>query len=144
MWSSTVKWLSLTRILMRNMTLEDLIIQAGGLREAASVVRVDVSRRIKNPYSTVDNDTIGQMYTFALKDGFVVDGRPGFVLQPYDEVYVRRSPGYQPQQNVSVEGEILFGGSYAMTSREERLSDLINKAGGATTTLIFVVRSLPV
>ena len=114
------------------MTLEDLIIQAGGLREAASVVRVDVSRRIKNPYSTVDNDTIGQMYTFALKDGFVVDGRPGFVLQPYDEVYVRRSPGYQPQQNVSVEGEILFGGSYAMTSREERLSDLINKAGGAT------------
>ena len=115
-----------------NMTLEDLIIQAGGLREAASVVRVDVSRRIKNPYSTVDNDTIGQMYTFALKDGFVVDGRPGFVLQPYDEVYVRRSPGYQPQQNVSVEGEILFGGSYAMTSREERLSDLINKAGGAT------------
>ena len=115
-----------------NMTLEDLIIQAGGLREAASVVRVDVSRRIKNPRSTVDSDTIGQIYTFSLKEGFVVDGKPGFVLQPYDEVYVRRSPGYQPQQNVVVEGEILFGGSYAMTSREERLSDLINKAGGAT------------
>ena len=115
-----------------NMTLEDLIIQAGGLREAASVVRVDVSRRIKNPRSTVDNDTIGQIYTFSLKEGFVVDGTPGFVLQPYDEVYVRRSPGYQAQQNVDVEGEILFGGSYAMTSREERLSDLINKAGGTT------------
>ena len=115
-----------------NMTLEDLIIQAGGLREAASVVRVDVSRRIKNPRSTVDNDTIGQIYTFSLKEGFVVDGTPGFALQPYDEVYVRRSPGYQAQQNVAVEGEILFGGSYAMTSREERLSDLINKAGGAT------------
>ena len=115
-----------------NMTLEDLIIQAGGLREAASVVRVDVSRRIKNPRSTVDNDTIGQIYTFSLKEGFIVDGTPGFVLQPYDEVYVRRSPGYQAQQNVIVEGEILFGGSYAMTSREERLSDLINKAGGAT------------
>ena len=116
-----------------NMTLEDLIIQAGGLREAASVVRVDVSRRIKNPRSTVDNDTIGQIYTFSLKEGFVVDGTPGFVLQPYDEVYVRRSPGYQAQQNVAVEGEILFGGSYAMTSREERLSDLINKAGGTTS-----------
>jgi len=115
-----------------NMTLEDLIIQAGGLREAASVVRVDVSRRIKNPRSTVDNDTIGQIYTFSLKEGFVVDGTPGFILQPYDEVYVRRSPGYQAQQNVDVEGEILFGGSYAMTSREERLSDLINKAGGTT------------
>ena len=115
-----------------NMTLEDLIIQAGGLREAASVVRVDVSRRIKNPRSTVGNDTIGQIYTFSLKEGFIVDGTPGFVLQPYDEVYVRRSPGYQAQQNVVIEGEILFGGSYAMTSREERLSDLISKAGGST------------
>ena len=115
-----------------NMTLEDLIIQAGGLREAASVVRVDVSRRIKNPHSTADNDTIGRTYTFSLKEGFVIDGTPGFVLQPYDEVYVRRSPGYQAQQNVAVEGEILFGGSYAMTSREERLSDLIRKAGGST------------
>ena len=115
-----------------NMTLEDLIIQAGGLREAASLVRVDVSRRIRNPHSTADNDTIGRTYTFSLKEGFVVDGTPGFVLQPYDEVYVRRSPGYQAQQNVAVEGEILFEGSYAMISRAERLSDLIRKAGGST------------
>ena len=115
-----------------NMTLEDLIIQAGGLKEAASTVRIDVSRRIKNPRSIADNDTIGQMYTFSLKDGFVIDGQPGFILQPYDEVYVRRSPGYQAQQNVVIDGEILFGGNYAMTSREERLSDLVNKAGGPT------------
>ena len=115
-----------------NMTLEDLIIQAGGLREAASTVRVDVSRRIKNPRSTVDNDTIGQMFSFALKDGFIIDGQPGFVLQPYDEIYVRRSPGYQAQQNVSIEGEILFDGTYALTNREERLSDLVKKAGGTT------------
>ena len=115
-----------------NMTLEDLIIQAGGLKEAASTVRIDVSRRIKNPRSTADNDTIGQMYSFSLKDGFVIDGQPGFILQPYDEVYVRRSPGYQAQQNVAIDGEILFGGNYAMTSREERLSDLVNKAGGPT------------
>ena len=116
-----------------NMTLEDLIIQAGGLREAASTVRIDVSRRIKNPRSIADNDTIGQMYSFSLKDGFVIDGQPGFILQPYDQVYVRRSPGYQAQQNVAIEGEILFGGNYAMTSREERLSDLVNKAGGPTS-----------
>jgi protein involved in polysaccharide export with SLBB domain len=115
-----------------NMTLEDLIIQAGGLKEAASTVRIDISRRIKNPRSTADNDTIGQMYTFSLKDGFVIDGQPGFILEPYDQVYVRRSPGYQAQQNVAIEGEILFGGNYAMTSREERLSDLVNKAGGPT------------
>lgn len=115
-----------------NMTLEDLIIRAGGLREAASTVRVDVSRRIKDPKSTQYTDSIGQTFTFALKDGFVIDGQQGFVLQPYDQVFVRRSPGYQAQQNVQVTGEVLFGGTYAMTNREERLSDVIRKAGGAT------------
>lgn len=115
-----------------NMTLEDLIIRAGGLLEAASTVRVDVSRRIKAPKSTQSTDRIGQMFTFALKDGFVIDGQQGFILQPYDQVFVRRSPGYQAQQNVEVTGEVLFGGTYAMTNREERLSDLIKKAGGAT------------
>lgn len=115
-----------------NMTLEDLIIRAGGLRESASTVRVDVSRRIKDPKSTVSTDSIGQMLTFALKDGFVIDGEQGFTLQPYDQVFVRRSPGYQAQQNVQVTGEVIFGGTYAMTTTEERLSDLVKKAGGAT------------
>lgn len=115
-----------------NMTLEDLIIRAGGLRESASTVRVDVSRRIKDPKSTVSTDSIGQMFTFALKDGFVIDGEQGFTLQPYDQVFVRRSPGYQAQQNVRVTGEVIFGGTYAMTTTEERLSDLVKKAGGAT------------
>ena len=115
-----------------NMTLEDLIIRAGGLRESASTVRVDVSHRIKDPKSTHSTDSIGQMFTFALKDGFVIDGEQGFTLQPYDQVFVRRSPGYQAQQNVQVTGEVIFGGTYAMTTTEERLSDLVKKAGGAT------------
>lgn len=115
-----------------NMTLEDLIIRAGGLRESASTVRVDVSRRIKDPKSTHSTDSIGQMFTFALKDGFVIDGEQGFTLQPYDQVFVRRSPGYQAQQNIRVTGEVIFGGTYAMTTTEERLSDLVKKAGGAT------------
>ena len=115
-----------------NMTLEDLIIRAGGLLEAASTVRVDVARRIKDPKSTVSTDSIGQMFTFALKDGFVIDGQQAFTLQPYDQVFVRRSPGYQAQQNVQVQGEVIFGGTYALTNTEERLSDLMRKAGGAT------------
>ena len=115
-----------------NMTLEDLIIQAGGLLESASTVKVDVSRRIKNNKSTEVSATIGEMYTFALKDGFVVDGEAGFVLEPYDQVYVRRSPGYQQQVNVTVTGEILYDGTYALTSKSERLSDLVKKAGGVT------------
>ena len=115
-----------------NMTLEDLIIQAGGLLESASTVKVDVSRRIKDSKSTEVSSTIGKMFTFALKDGFVVDGEAGFVLEPYDQVYVRRSPGYQPQMNVSIDGEILYNGTYALTGKNERLSELVQKAGGIT------------
>ena len=115
-----------------NMTLEDLIIQAGGLLESASTVKVDVSRRIKNNKSTEISATIGEMFSFALKDGFVIDGEVGFVLKPYDQVYVRRSPGYQEQANVKVVGEILYDGTYALTNKSERLSDLVKKAGGVT------------
>lgn len=115
-----------------NMTLEDLVIAAGGLREAASLVRVDISRRIKNPTSTDDTREIGEMFTFALKDGFIVDGEPGFVLQPYDYVYVRRSPAYSEQKNVVINGEVLYGGTYTLTAKDERISDLVKKAGGIT------------
>ena len=115
-----------------NMTLEDLVIAAGGLKESASLIRVDVARRIKNPTSAEDTKEIGEMFTFSLKDGFVVDGEPGFVLQPYDHVYVRRSPAYSEQKNVAIDGEILYGGTYTLTSKDERISDLVKKAGGTT------------
>ena len=115
-----------------NTTLEDIIIQAGGLKESASSVRVDVSRRIKDSKGTQVSNEIGQMFTFALKDGFVIDGEQGFKLQPYDQVFVRKSPAYQEQINVSINGEILYGGTYALTQKSERLSNLIEKAGGLT------------
>lgn len=115
-----------------NMTLEDLIITAGGLKESASLVRVDVARRIKDSKSTTPQSTIGQNFSFGVKDGFIIEGEPGFVLQPYDQVYVRRSPGYQEQQNVEIKGEILFGGEYALTTKSERISELVKKAGGVT------------
>lgn len=115
-----------------NTTLEDIIIQAGGLKESASSVRVDVSRRIKDSKGTQVSSEIGQMFTFALKDGFVVDGEQGFKLQPYDQIFVRRSPSYQTQINVSVNGEVLYAGTYALTQKTERVSSLIEKAGGVT------------
>ena len=115
-----------------NTTLEDLIIQAGGLRESASTVRVDVSRRIRDSKGTVSPHEIGEMFTFSLKDGFVIDGEQGFALQPYDQVYVRKSPAYVPQVNVRVSGEILYEGTYALTQKTERVSDLVKKAGGVT------------
>ena len=115
-----------------NMTLEDLIITAGGLKEAASIVRVDIARRVKDTQSLQMTDSIGQNFSFGLKDGFVIDGKPGFVLQPYDQVFVRRSPNYHEQQHVTVNGEVLYHGIYTLTDKNERISKLIAKAGGVT------------
>ncbi len=115
-----------------NMTLEDAIIQSGGLRDGASTVRVDVSRRVKDQKATKTSETIAEYFTFSLKDGFVVEGTPGFILQPYDQIYVRRSPGYFEQHNVSISGEVLYSGTYTLTTKNERISDLVNKAGGLT------------
>ena len=115
-----------------NMTLEDAIMMAGGLLESASTVKIDVSRRIKNPTSDTPSETIGELFTFSFKDGYVLDGETGFVLQPYDHVMVRRSPGYETQRTVRVTGEVVFPGVYTMTRKEERLSDLVEKSGGLT------------
>ncbi len=113
-----------------NETLEDFVLQAGGLKEAASTVKVDVARRIRDPYAFAPDSVVAKTFTFALKEGFVVDGVQGFVLQPYDEVYVRRSPGYSTQQNVVIEGNVNFPGTYALNKRNSRLSDIVMAAGG--------------
>lgn len=113
-----------------NETLEDFVLQAGGLKQTASTVKVDVSRRIVNPKALTTDSVIARTYTFALKDGFVIDGTPGFKLMPFDEVYVRKSPGYYKQQNVIVEGEVMFSGTYTLSKKNQRLSNLIKSAGG--------------
>lgn len=115
-----------------NTTLEDLIIQAGGLLESASTVKVDIARRIIDPKSMEISRTLSETFSFALKDGLIVGGERGFILKPYDQVYVRRSPGYREQQNISLEGEVLFPGSYALNKKTERISDVIKRAGNLT------------
>jgi len=115
-----------------NETLEDLVLQAGGLKESASTVKVDVARRIINSKALTTDSVISRTYTFALKDGFVIDGQPGFTLQPFDEVYVRKSPGYNEQKNIEVRGQVMFAGTYTLVSKSERLTDAIKKAGGIT------------
>ena len=116
-----------------NETLEDFVLQAGGLKESASTVKVDVSRRIIDSKATESDGITAENFSFSLKEGFVIDGEPGFILKPYDEVYVRKSPGYQAQQNVYIEGEVNFPGTYAMSKRETRLTDVIKAAGGGNT-----------
>lgn len=116
-----------------NTTLEDLVLQAGGLTEAASTVKVDVYRRINDSHALEDDNSLTETFTFALKDGFVVDGEQGFTLEPYDQVVVRRAPTYTEQKNVVVSGAVNFSGSYAMTNKNYRLSDLVKAAGGLSS-----------
>lgn len=115
-----------------NTTLEDLIIQAGGLLDGASTVRVDVARRLKDPKSLEPSSALSELFSFAVKDGFVIEGTPGFVLKPYDMVEVRKSPAYQVQRRVSIDGEVVFAGGYTLTQKNERISDLVKRAGGVT------------
>ena len=118
-----------------NETLEDFILQAGGLTESASTAKVDVARRIIDPSATHTNDTIAYLYSFDLKDGFIINqGNSAFHLEPFDCVYVRRSPGYAEQRDVTIVGEVLFEGRYALSKKSERLSEVIQRAGGLTKT----------
>ena len=111
-------------------TLEDIVLQAGGLTNQASTSKVDVFRPIYDPASVETTNTVSETYSFALKDGFVVDGQPGFELRPFDEIVVRRSPTFSTMQTVTITGAVNFEGQYSVTSKNYRLSDLVKAAGG--------------
>lgn len=115
-----------------NMSIEDIILQAGGLTEAASTARIDVYRRIKDPSSTVLDEQTSRVYSFSLQEGELVLSDPDFRLNPFDQIVVRRSPSYIPQLNVTVTGEVMFEGQYAKANKNERVSSLIKRAGGLT------------
>ncbi len=121
-----------TYIYADNVTVNDLVIQAGGLLEGASTARVDVSRRIKDPKSSLPGNAVGESFSFELKNGYLLGDKDNFTLAPFDEVYIRKSPVYHAQQNVAITGEVIYGGNYALSKKNERISDLVNRAGGIT------------
>lgn len=112
------------------MTVEDLILQAGGLTDNASTVKVDVARRIIEPEATTGSMEIAKTFSFSIKPGFEFDGDKSFTLEPYDVVSVRRSPVSVEPFTVKVEGEVAFEGSYTLEQKNQRLSDVVKAAGG--------------
>ena len=114
-----------------NTSVEDLILQAGGLTDAASLAKVDVFRRVNDANSTEDNGKMAEAFSFSIDEKLSSSDR-SFTLKPYDVVVVRKSPSYSEQRNVSVTGCVNFEGQYSMTSNSYRLSDLIKAAGGLT------------
>ncbi len=115
-----------------NLTLEDAILQAGGFKKSASTINIDVVRRKFNPEATEAPDEIREIYTLSVKDGFVVGEGVGFLLKPYDEVYVRRSPVFNEKQTVKITGCVNFGGEYSIRNNNYRVSDLVRDANGFT------------
>ena len=113
-----------------NMTLEDFILQAGGLTDRASATKIDVSRRLRDPNAKEAGMEVAKTFSFSLKDNYVVDGEKNFVLEPYDIVQVRRSPVFRTPVQVTVSGEVTFRGNYTMETKNQRLSDVVKAAGG--------------
>ena len=115
-----------------NESVEDLILRAGGLTEKASLSKVDIARRIIDPKATDELKVRTQLFSVELNDSLGLNEH-GFLLEPYDEVFVRRSPAFGQQMNVRIQGEVLFGGIYTMKTQDDRLSDLVLQAGGLTS-----------
>ena len=136
--SGAVNYIDTVLPYRNNLTVEDAIMMAGGLKESAATVNVEVARRIKDTKTYENTNRTAEVFNFALNDNLGListDGKKSdtvFRLEPFDEVYVRFSPGYQEQQVVKVNGEITFAGDYVLAEKNSRLSDIITKAGGIT------------
>ena len=115
-----------------NTGIEDLVLQAGGFKMNASVAKIDVVRRNSDRTAIEKDDTIARVFSFSVDENLKIQDN-SFVLKPFDEVYVRRSPGYSDNFKVTVEGEVLFPGYYSLSSVNETVSDLIKRAGMCTS-----------
>jgi protein involved in polysaccharide export with SLBB domain len=117
-----------------SMTLEDVIAQAGGFLESASSARIEIARRIKDENADTKSSAQSQLFIFNVnKDLKFTDNKGAFILQPFDQIFVRKSPAYEAQKTISISGEVNFPGTYALSDKVEKLSDLIKRAGGLTS-----------
>lgn len=112
-----------------HMSLEALIQMAGGFKEGATPGRVEISRRIKNSDATSVSAQTAEVFTVNVDANLKIQDT-GFVLKPFDIVSIRSSEGYQVQKQVRIEGEVLYPATYTITKKDERISDLIKRAGG--------------
>jgi protein involved in polysaccharide export with SLBB domain len=111
-----------------NTSIEDLILQAGGLKEDASLSKIDVVRRTRDKEAVEKTQSLAETFSFSINEDLAIQDND-FRLEPYDEVYVRRSPGYSINRRVIVEGEVTFPGYYSLATNNERLSDIMNRVG---------------
>ena len=117
-----------------NSGIEDLIIQAGGLLESASMSNLEIARRVKNPNSLISTNKVADIYQFSISPGLRISPEASnFKLEPFDMIFVRSSPGYQTQKLIIVEGEVNFPGDYSLSEKDERISTIVVRSGGLTS-----------
>ncbi len=117
----------------KNMTLKDLIFISGGMKEAASESYIEVARRNSYEEAADLNNKMVSLYTFAInRDLRLTSEDENFTLKPFDQIYVRRAPSYETQKTVTILGEVKYPGQYSISSKNERVSDLLKRAGGLT------------
>ncbi len=118
---------------MTNMTLQDVIMKAGGFKESAQASQVEVVRRVRNSDPKASDASISEIFRFDVSRDMSLNGKDsGFPLMPFDEIIVRKSPNYQEQQFITLEGEFLNPGEYGIESKNEKITDLIERSGGLT------------
>ncbi len=118
----------------QRMTLGAIILEAGGFLESASFARIEIARRIKNSDAITTSIGIAEVFQFPISKTLNINDKASdFELMPFDVIIVRKSPGYEEQQSIMVEGEVSFPGEYVLINKNERISDLIARAGGITS-----------
>lgn len=117
----------------KDITLGDVILNAGGFLESASIAKIEVARRIKNNMAEKPSAEVAEVFQFSITEDLRInDEAASFILEPFDMVFVRKSPGYEEQQVINLEGEVAFPGSYALSNKNDRISDMVQRAGGLT------------
>ena len=112
-----------------NQTVKDVLFRAGGFNDASSIDRVEIGRRVDGKDSM--SGKISELITVSIDKDLNIKGND-IVLKPWDVVMVRSKPNYKPQIMVRIEGEVQYPGTYVLASKEDKVSELIKRAGGLT------------
>ncbi len=114
-----------------DMTLSDLVFKSGGFKESASEAHIEISRRLSHDEAQIRSDKIAHVFQFTISRELKMHGEDAkFVLEPYDQIFIRRSPGYEERSVVTINGEVNYAGQFSLTSKKERISTIIQRAGG--------------
>ena len=117
----------------QKMTLEDIIFQSGGFKENADIQTIEISRRLSYDEAAVVSNNLTHIFTFPVSRNLKLNESDSkFELNPYDHIYIRRAPGSRDQGTVDILGEVIYQGTYSISTKKERISDLIKRSGGLT------------